>query len=214
MEKVSITTFEKHDLFQESCPGCLSDEVFIFYELKGVPVHSVLLLATREEALNYPRGEIALGFCNACGFVSNYAFNSELHEYSSKYESSQAFSPTFNRFSEDLAKLLIDRYGLRNKNIIEIGCGQGEFITVLAQMGGNHGVGFDPAYEGSRIYNTPEISSGSLKVFNSSEEVTDKTHPDSCEGCVTFVSDFFDKKYLKQGTDFICSKMTLIRQKN
>jgi SAM-dependent methyltransferase len=209
MEKLSTTTYEKHAVVQESCPGCLSDEVYILYELGGVPVHSVLLLETRDKALSYPTGDIALGFCNTCGFVSNYAFNPELHEYSERYESSQAFSPTFNRFSKELAELLVDRYGLHDKNIIEIGCGQGEFITVLAQIGKNHGVGFDPAYEGSRVYQTEQFSSDNIKVLKSGDEMVDMIHRESCKGCVTFVSDFYGGKPVTGNADFIFSKMTL-----
>lgn len=192
-----------------SCPGCYAKKVAIFYEVRDIPVHSVLLLNTREEALNYPKGNIALGFCWSCGFVSNYAFDERLHEYSAKYESSQSFSPTFNSFSNRLAEFLIEQYGLHNKNIIEIGCGQGEFISLLAQIGGNHGIGFDPAYEGSRRYNIPEIPSSVASHSNGGEGLLNREHSGSCSGCVTFVSDFYGEKYRTLNTDFICCKMTL-----
>jgi len=192
-----------------SCPGCYAKKVAIFYDVRDLPVHSVLLLNTREQALNYPKGNIALGFCWSCGFVSNYAFDASLHEYSTKYESSQAFSATFNSFSKRLAELLIEQYGLHKKNIIEIGCGQGEFISLLAQLGGNHGIGFDPAYEGSRSYNIPEIPSSVVTISNSGEGLLNRAHSDSCDGCVTFVSDFYGEEYRTLDTDFICCKMTL-----
>ncbi len=192
-----------------SCPGCYAKKVAIFYDIRDLPVHSVLLLNTREEALNYPKGNIALGFCWSCGLVSNYAFNASMHEYSGKYESSQAFSPTFNSFSNRLAESLINQYGLYNKNIIEIGCGQGEFITHLVQLGGNHGIGFDPAYEGSRSYNLPEIPSSVVSLSKSREGLLNREHSNSCGGCVTFVSDFYGEKYRTLDTDFICCKMTL-----
>jgi hypothetical protein len=43
---------------------------------------------------------------------------------------------------------LIDNYGIRSKDIIEIGCGRGEFLKMLCEGGDNHGVGFDPGYVG------------------------------------------------------------------
>ena len=95
----------------------------MFYEFEGVPVHSVLLLPTRGDAMDCPRGDIALGFCRACGFISNVAFDPSLHEYSSRYEATQAFSPTFNAFAHRLATRLIDQYDLHGKDVIEIGCG-------------------------------------------------------------------------------------------
>ena len=97
-------------------------------------------------ALNW----IALAFRPACGFISNVAFDPSLQEYSSGYEATQSFSPTFNAFAHRLARQLVDQYDLHGKEIIEIGCGQGEFLTTLCELGDNRGVGFDPAYVGGR----------------------------------------------------------------
>jgi SAM-dependent methyltransferase len=166
------------------CPNCGSVEMSVFYELESVPVHSVLLLPTREEALNYPKGDIALGFCQACGFISNVAFDPSLHEYSSRYEATQAFSPTFSAFAHRLARRLIDQYDLHGKDLIEIGCGQGEFLTLLCELGGNRGVGFDPAYVSER----------------SESQAEDR---------ITFVKDFYSERYADYEGDFVCCKMTL-----
>ena len=106
----------------------------VFYEVKDIPVHSVLLMPTREKALTYPRGNIELGLCSQCGFISNLAFDPSLHEYSSKYEETQGFSATFNAFHKSLASSLIEQFNLRNKIVIEIGCGKGEFLTMLCEM--------------------------------------------------------------------------------
>lgn len=167
-----------------TCPNCGAAPLSVFYEVKNVPVHSVLLLETLDEALNYPRGDIRLGICGACGFITNTAFNPQVHEYSSKYEATQGYSSTFNAFHHRLAQSLIDRYDLRGKSIIEIGCGQGEFLDLLCTGGNNQGVGFDPAY-------VPERSQVKLR-----------------EG-ITFIQDFYSEKYTGYQADFICCKMTL-----
>jgi SAM-dependent methyltransferase len=166
------------------CPNCGSVGMSVFFELEGVPVHSVLLLPTRQEALNYPKGDIALGFCQACGFIANVAFDPSLHEYSSRYEATQAFSPTFSAFAHRLARRLIDQYDLHGKDIIEIGCGQGEFLTLLCELGGNRGVGFDPAYVRER----------------SESPARDR---------ITFIKDFYSERYADYQGDFVCCKMTL-----
>jgi SAM-dependent methyltransferase len=166
------------------CPNCGSVGMPVFYELESVPVHSVLLLPTREEALSYPKGDIALGFCRTCGFISNVAFDPTLHEYSPQYEATQAFSPTFNTFHRNLAVHLIDRYDLHGKDIIEIGCGQGEFLTLLCELGGNRGVGFDPAYTGERGQSEAQAQ-------------------------ITFIPDFYSEEYAYYQCDFLCCKMTL-----
>ena len=137
------------------CHSCGVHGVSIFCEFRSVPVHSVLLMPTREIAVNFPKGDVELGFCQNCGFVFNTAFDPGMHEYSSKYEETQGFSPTFNAFHRRLATRLIERYDLHHKNIIEIGCGKGEFLTLLCEMGENRGVGFDPSYINHPNHNQP-----------------------------------------------------------
>lgn len=166
------------------CKNCGDQGLTVFYEQKDVPVHSVLLLPTREAAINYPKGNIMLGFCQKCGFISNVAFDPNVHEYSSNYEETQGFSPTFNKFHRLLATHLIERYDLHNKDIIEIGCGKGEFLTLLCELGDNRGIGFDPAYVSERNHSN----------------VKDRT---------TFIKDFYSEKYSNYRGDFIVCKMTL-----
>ncbi|MEM7127341.1 MAG: class I SAM-dependent methyltransferase [Chloroflexota bacterium] len=166
------------------CPSCDAQGLDIFYSVDNVPVNSVLLLSTREEALSFPTGNIALGFCHSCGFIANTAFQQELTEYSSRYESTQAYSPTFNAFAKRLALGLIEKYDLQGKDIIEIGCGQGEFLIQLCELGDNRGIGFDPAYLDERI------------------DVASKER-------ITFIKDFYSEKYTSYQSDFVCCKMTL-----
>ena len=59
-------------------------------------------------------------------------------EYSGRYESTQGYSPTFNAFHERLAQDMIDRFDLHGKEIIEIGCGNGEFLVLLCELGREH----------------------------------------------------------------------------
>ncbi len=167
------------------CPNCEAGEMYVFYEMRRVPVHSVLLLNTREEALSYPTGDIALGFCPACGFVSNVAFDPALHEYSARYEATQGYSPTFNTFARRLAGDLVARHDLHGRDIIEIGCGQGEFLALLCELGGNRGIGFDPAYRGAPT----------AQVANN--------------GQLTFIADFYGERYTRYRSDFVCCRMTL-----
>lgn len=106
-----------------------------FYEVAQTPANSCLLIGSRSEALAFPCGTLRLAFCPHCGFVWNSVFDPALTEYSDKYEETQGFSPTFNRFHRQLADDLIARYGLRGKRIVEIGCGKGEFLALLCERG-------------------------------------------------------------------------------
>lgn len=167
------------------CPSCNASEISIFYEHRGAPVHDVLLMKTRETALSFPKGDILLAFCHGCGFISNSAFDPNLLAYSDEYEETQGFSPTFNAFHKRLANRLIEKHDLRGKMVIEIGCGTGgEFLTLLCKMGGNRGIGFDPAYVAER---------SDSKVKNQ----------------ISFEKDFYSEAYAHHQADFICCKMTL-----
>ena len=92
-----------------ACTNCGAHGMEVFYEVEGIPVHSVQLLKTRQEALDYPKGDIALAFCRGCGFVANVAFDPKLHDYSHEYESTQHYSGTFNAFHKQLADGLDDQ---------------------------------------------------------------------------------------------------------
>lgn len=166
------------------CPCCESSRVEVFHEVYDVPVNSVLSLASQSEALNFPRGDIRLGFCDECGFIYNTAFDPARLEYSERYDPTQAFSPTFNRWHRQLAEQLVARHDLRDKEIIEIGCGKGEFLALLCEMGGNHGLGFDPAFDSERLG-----IDGAIRV--------------------DYVADFYSEKYASLQADFVCCKMTL-----
>ena len=109
---------------QYKCPTCGFEKIEIFYEVSDAPTNSVLLLSTKEEAIKFPTGKIQLGFCGHCGFIYNTAFDPKLTEYSTRYEATQGYFPTFNNFHRRLAQDLIKKYYLHKKDVIEIGCGK------------------------------------------------------------------------------------------
>lgn len=117
------------------------------YSIDNVPVHSTIQLRDRNKALNFPKGNLTLSYCAACGFLANTRYDQSLQAYSTDCEESQHVSPTFNRFATQLAQNWIDQYGIRNKAIIEIGCGKGEFLSLMCELGNNSGIGIDPSYQ-------------------------------------------------------------------
>jgi SAM-dependent methyltransferase len=163
------------------CRSCGTPEMSVFYEMKNVPVHSCLLLNDQKEALYFPKRNIALGFCQNCGFIQNVIFDPAILRYSSAYEEQQSFSPRFNIFAEELAQDLIQRYGLRGKQIVEIGCGKGDFLVLICRLGQNRGVGVDPSYIPERV------------------EAED----------VSFIRDFYDERHAGLKGDMVCCRHTL-----
>lgn len=133
------------------CPNCLGHGVRSIYSVDGIPSHSVLLMPDRDTATRYPRGDMRLGFCNECGFLTNTAFNVSLNEYTPDYEETQHFSPRFNQFADELVADLVNRFGIRNKRVLEIGCGKAEFLSRLCEAGNNQGIGVDPSVRPERL---------------------------------------------------------------
>ena len=158
-----------------------------FYEVRNIPVHSVLLMPTRERALTYPRRDLRLGFCPACGFIANTIFDPRVHEYSTSCEESQGCSPTFNAFARALAKRWVEQYHLQGKSVLEIGCGKGEFLVLLVELGMAKGIGIDPAFVPERL-STPVASR------------------------LEFIQDLYSEKYAQSRcsrADVICCRHTL-----
>ncbi len=128
------------------CRACGSGDLEVFYEVESIPSQTTVLLDTAAAADAFPTGSIALAFCSDCGFVQNNAFDPDTVDYSQPTEESQAFSAEFQRFAERLADDLVGRHGLEGRIVLEVGCGKGDFLQLLAERGIAAGVGIDPGY--------------------------------------------------------------------
>lgn len=166
------------------CHVCGSEHLIDFFEMLDVPIHCNLLWKTHDAAQNCPRGDIKLAFCPVCTFITNLAFEPARLDYSQAYDTSLHFSPYFQEYARSLASRLIERYDLHNKDIIEIGCGKGFFISLLCKLGNNRGVGFDPAYI---------------------EQENDSDGKDQ----VKFIQDFYSEKYSNYQCDLIVCRHVL-----
>ncbi len=132
------------------CPVCASGRLRHGLRQRDVPVHSVVLHRSREEARSQPCGRIDLACCGSCGFVFNVAFDPSLQHYRHDYEATQAFSGTFNKFDEQVARMVMTGCEGRAGAVVEVGCGQGEFLARLHEHGLDRLVGFDPAFDPAR----------------------------------------------------------------
>ena len=131
-----------------ACLACGATEIERFLYLPEVPVLCNVLLPTAEEAMAAPRGELDLGICRACGHVFNLAFDPELMRYAEGYENSLHHSPRFQTYAEELAAGLRDRHRLTDSHVVEIACGQGDFLKLVCSEPGCTGTGFDPSFRG------------------------------------------------------------------
>jgi len=167
-----------------TCPVCGSSDLEIFIEIPQVPVHCNILWPTCDEALSAPRGDIRLAFCKTCTHIFNIAFDLGRMKYTQDYEASLHFSPRFQEYAMSLAERLIQDHDLYDKDVIEIGCGKGDFLSMLCQLGNNRGFGFDPSYEHGRI-------------------------DDVSKEQITFIQDFYSELYSNYKADIICCRHVL-----
>src|SRR5262249_44194411 len=104
--------------------------------------------------------------------------------YSTNFEESQHFSDTFNTFARELAKEIAQRCELKGKQVLEIGCGKGEFLVELCEAGDATGIGVDPGYRAD-----PGRTQG--------------------RGKVRCIVDFFGPKYAALAVDAVLCRHTL-----
>jgi hypothetical protein len=166
-----------------ACPSCGGERAHSFYHMGGVPVNSCLLFDDPGAAHALPAGDIDLAFCPDCSFIFNAAWKPDTTTYSTEYEETQGFSPTFTAFQLEQARDLVNRYGVFNKDVVEIGCGKGEFLTLLCELGGNRGVGYDPSF------------------------VPERRQPGSAD--IVFKQEYFSEETAQEPVDLVCCRMTL-----
>ena len=139
------------------CPNCNSPSIEDFFIVKDAPVHSLAIMKEYNEAMQVERKDITLAFCNNCGFVFNSTFDTSIDYYTKGYEDQQGFSPTFLKFLTGVTTRFIDKYNIKNKSVIEIGCGKGDFISLICELGNNTGIGIDPAWVPGRTKPNPNV---------------------------------------------------------
>jgi SAM-dependent methyltransferase len=171
------------------CPICNAGNVEEILRIERVPVHCCILWEKQEQAINCPKGDIRLTFCENCGHLFNQGFYEELMTYSQNYDNSLHFSGKFQEYSMALIERLTNTYSIHHKSILEIGCGKGDFLKMICDYGQNKGYGFDKSYQ-------PEL------------ETTSK--PSS----VYFIQDYYSEKYAHYPADVILNRFVLEHIKN
>jgi SAM-dependent methyltransferase len=127
-----------------ACPSCSSESLQLFYSVDNIPVNSCLVVDSRQAGRAFPRGDLRIAVCEACGYITNTAFDLKRLRYDPTYEETQTFSPRFSLFEDELIERLLTDHDLFGKTVVEIGCGKGTFIARMAELGRVHGVGIDP----------------------------------------------------------------------
>jgi SAM-dependent methyltransferase len=154
------------------CPVCSFQATYVRLDQRpSVPVLQNKVWPDPDSARSAPTGRLDMVKCAQCGFAWNAAFDDRLVEYDPLYDNDQAQSGSFYAHMSEMAARVASRVGDRSR-IVEIGCGQGQFIEVLAFLLPEDAAiyGFDPSWRGTgeagpdgstiyRRYFTPETAS-------------------------------------------------------
>jgi SAM-dependent methyltransferase len=136
-----------------ACAICGSDRIEPLIARPDTPVFQNAVYADAAAAKAAARGDLDFRRCQACGFVWNAAFSSDRVTYAPGYENRQSLSPAFDIYLHQRAAAacaLIE--GRSAAVIVDVGCGQGDFLDYLAKAAPSGTAsslfGFDPAWRG------------------------------------------------------------------
>jgi SAM-dependent methyltransferase len=130
------------------CDSCGEATLVPFADLGEIPVLCGVHWADPREAATSPVGRMVLASCPSCAYVRNVAFDPGVIVYDTTMDTNLHHSPAFQAFSAELVKHLADRYRLAGRRVLDIGCGQGEFLRELCHTASCTGTGYDAMYAG------------------------------------------------------------------
>lgn len=129
------------------CPVC-NGHAHVFFSMTAQPIITNQLWPDAKTAHDAPTGDLDLAICGSCAMIWNAAFDPDLMQYAPGYENALHFSANFRDFAAQLAAHLMKEYDLIGKPVVEIGCGDGFMLDLMAEQGVGSAIGFDPTMRG------------------------------------------------------------------
>ena len=140
---------------REHCASCDGNNFEVLLDLGVVPLAGYF--PTHDELENESKYPLSLLVCNDCKLVqTDSVINPELLFEDYRYLSSVGLSNHF----KGVADILDERYSVKDKSILEIGCNDGVLLEPINKLGANV-EGVDPAVNIVKV----AINKG-LKVYN------------------------------------------------
>ena len=140
---------------RETCASCGGNSFETILDLGVVPLAGYF--PTKEELKNESKYPLSLLVCNDCKLVqTDSVINPKLLFEDYRYLSSIGLSKHFS----EVADILNERYGVKDKHILEIGCNDGVLLEPLQKLGAIV-EGVDPAVNVVKL-----ATNKGLKVYN------------------------------------------------
>lgn len=126
------------------CRVCGGNQLNTFLDLPGMPAQDGVVFDSKEQARKAPTGDICLALCTDCGYIGNIAYDPERVGFA-EYRYAQHHSPKYREHIDNVIAMLDKAYGIRNKTVVDVGCGYGYFLKRICAEADNHGIGIDPS---------------------------------------------------------------------
>lgn len=134
-------------MIQNACYLCHQSRVFPAVIRENLITMQNYVYQSHQDALQAKVGQFQLGVCPDCGFANNPKYDPSLLSYDENYDNSVP-SAVFTNYYQEIATFLHQTYDLDHQLVIDVGCGKGSFLKVLADLHPQiRGLGIDPSYE-------------------------------------------------------------------
>lgn len=120
------------------CIVCESENVGVAFHLENGPRYAQKLLDNPGDK-GGDHMDVKLYQCADCGMIQIDPEGLEHDEYFEDYLMSRSCTELYVQYDNELADKLVEKYGLKGQNVVEVGCGDGFFGELLIQRGAKVG---------------------------------------------------------------------------
>jgi len=159
------------------CPVCGSENNIDIFKIDGQPRYALQRHTSRESALECKKEDVHFVFCVNCQFTYNQKFDADVMDYQEDIDTSRRYSEYFNNYIVSVCKDVDEVFSVAGKRVVEIGCGDGQFLIELRKLFICEAWGFDPSL----------IRSDKVPHFKD----------------IRFLPDYYNSDYLNKNPDLI-----------
>jgi SAM-dependent methyltransferase len=141
----------------KKCIICGGDRLEkIFNPDSNQPLSRYALSDNKKQAINSDKFPITVFGCKNCMHFFNFAFDSNAISYKDdNVQEGRPFSLAYTNYQKKKASMILERYVFEDQTILEIGCGNGEFISQFSKK--NKLIGYEPSPESLEVRNNIEV---------------------------------------------------------
>lgn len=148
--RMPVTRLMAPPLTGEACLACKSVYNYPLARWDRMPLSILGLPRTKREAQNTRDFVMDVRQCASCGHVFHTEFMREHVPYKDGSNMVYNQGHAWKAYQDDLAVEWAERYDLNHKTLVEIGCGEGQFVERFLSRG-NRCIGFEPGPDAEKL---------------------------------------------------------------